>query len=244
MSAGPAIVLVAPQMGENIGAAARAMRNFGLTDLRLVRPRDGWPNVKAVAAAVGASAVLDRIRVFPDLAGALADRGLVVATTARPREILKPVLTLRRAAVDLGRAETAGTRTAVVFGPERTGLDNDDAVLAHAFVTIPTNPDFGSINLGQTVLLIAYECFMAANEWAEERLESGATRPATHDEVMNFLRHLEGELDKTPFLANRQQRPSMVRNIRAFFLRARPFEQEIRTLHGIVAELARRREGE
>jgi tRNA/rRNA methyltransferase len=244
VSAGPAIVLVAPQMGENIGAAARAMLNFGLTDLRLVRPRDGWPNVKAVAAAVGATEVLDRIRVFPDLAAARADRGFVVATTARPREILKPVLGLRRAALDLHLAEAAGTRTAVVFGPERTGLDNDDAVLAHAFVTIPTNPEFASINLGQTVLLAAYECFMAAHETVEERLDSGATRPATHDELMNFLRHLESELDRTPFLANLQQRPSMVRNIRAFFLRARPFEQEIRTLHGIVAELSRRREGE
>jgi len=239
---GPAIVLVTPQMGENIGAAARAMRNFGLTDLRLVRPRDGWPNVKAVAAAVGATDVLDRVRVFGDLAEAIADRTCVLATTARPRELLKPTLTPRAAATELRRAEAAGGATALLFGPERTGLENDDVVLADALVTIPTNPDFASINLAQTVLLAGYEWFMAADATPERRLEPGATRPATRAEVMNFFHHLERELDQTPFLANRQQRPSMVRNIRTFFLRARPFEQELRTLHGIVAELARRRE--
>lgn len=239
---GPAIVLVRPQMGENIGAAARAMHNFGLDDLRLVSPRDGWPNVKAVAAAVGATAVLDRVRVFADLPAALADRSFVLATTARPRELLKPVFTLRRAAIEARAAEAEGQATAVVVGPERTGLENDDAALASALVTIPTNPDFASINLGQAVLLVAYEWFAAADATADERLDPGATRPATHDEVMNFLRHLEAELDQTPFLANRQQRPSMVRNLRAFFLRARPFEQEIRTLHGVVAELGRRRD--
>ncbi|MEX2647616.1 MAG: RNA methyltransferase [Alphaproteobacteria bacterium] len=239
---GPAIVLVTPQMGENIGAAARAMRNFGLTDLRLVRPRDGWPNVKAIAAAVGATDVLDRVRVFGAFAEAIADRTCVLATTARPRELLKPTLTLRSAATELRHAEAAGGATALLFGPERTGLENDDVVLADALVTIPTNPDFASINLAQTVLLASYEWFMAADATPERRLEPGATRPATRAEVMNFFHHLERELDRTPFLANRQQRPSMVRNIRTFFLRARPFEQELRTLHGIVAELARRKE--
>lgn len=236
----PAIVLVAPQMGDNIGAAARAMHNFGLDDLRLVNPRDGWPNVKAVAAAVGATAVLDRVRVYASLAEAVADRDCVLATTARPRELLKPVLTLRRATVEARRR----TRAAVVVGPERTGLDNDDVALAHALVTIPTDPGFASINLAQTVLLVAYEWFMAAATTAEERLEPGQTRPATHGEIMNFLGHLEAALDRTPFLANRQQRPSMVRNLRTFFLRARPFEQEIRTLHGVVAELSRRRDAD
>lgn len=240
---GPAVVLVAPQMGENIGAAARAMLNFGLTDLRLVRPRDGWPNVKAVAAAVGATAVLDRVRVFTDLGAAIADRRYVVATTARTREFVKPVVTPRRAAADLRSAETAGTPAALVFGPERTGLENDEAVLADALVTIPTNPDFASINLAQSVLLMAYEWFQAADRTDETRLDPGGSRPATRDELLNFFAHLERELDQTPFLANRQQRPAMVRNLRALFLRAAPTEQEIRTLHGVVAELSRRREG-
>jgi tRNA/rRNA methyltransferase len=237
---GPAIVLVAPQMGENIGAAARAMLNFGLVDLRLVRPRDGWPNVKAVAAAVGATAVLDRVRVHGDLGAAIADRRYVLATTARPRDFVKPVLTLREAALRLRAAEASGQATAVLFGPERTGLENDEAVLADALVTIPTNPDFGSINLAQTVLLVAYEWMQAADNSPGERFESGGARPATREELMNFFAHLERELDRTPFLANRQQRPSMVRNLRALFLRARPTEQEVRTLHGVVAELARR----
>lgn len=237
---GPAIVLVAPQMGENIGAAARAMLNFGLVDLRLVRPRDGWPNVKAVAAAVGATVVLDRVRVHGDLAAAIADRRYVLATTARPRDFVKPVLTLREAAVRLRAAEAAGQPTTVLFGPERTGLENDEAVLADALVTVPTNPDFGSINLAQTVLLVAYEWRQAADASPAERFEAGGARPATREELMNFFAHLERELDRTPFLSNRQQRPSMVRNLRALFLRAGPTEQEVRTLHGVVAELARR----
>jgi tRNA/rRNA methyltransferase len=228
-------------MGENIGATARAMLNFGLTELRLVRPRDGWPNVKAVAAAVGATAVLDAVRVYPDTAAALADRRYVVATTARPRDVVKPVLTLRRAAAGLRAAEARDEPAAILFGPERTGLENDDAVLADALVTIPTNPEFGSINLAQTVLLVAYEWFMAADLTPEERLDLGGSRPATRAELMNFFAHLERALDQTPFLANRQQRPSMVRNLRALFLRAGPTEQEIRTLHGVVAELARGR---
>ena len=174
LAAGPAIVLVAPQMGENIGAAARAMLNFGLTDLRLVRPRDGWPNIKAVSAAVGATDVLDHVRVHPDLAAAIADRRYVLATTARPRDFVKPVLTLRHAAQALRAAEGVGTPTAVVFGPERTGLENDEAVLADALVIIPTNPDFASINLAQTVLLVAYEWLQAADTTPGERDQTGA----------------------------------------------------------------------
>jgi tRNA/rRNA methyltransferase len=239
---GPAIVLVAPQMGENIGAAARAMTNFALDDLRLVAPRDGWPNVKAIAAAVGATPVLDRVRVFATLGEAVGDRTRVFATTARPREMLKPTWTLRHAAAEARKAEAAGERVALLFGPERTGLTNDEVALADALVTIPTNPDFSSINLAQTVLLAAYEWHLAGDATPPERLDPGKTRPATRAEMLNFFAHLERELDRTPFLANKQQRPSMIRNLRTLFLRARPFEQELRTLHGVIAELARRRE--
>ncbi|MSP82370.1 MAG: RNA methyltransferase [Alphaproteobacteria bacterium] len=237
---GPAIVLVEPQMGENIGATARAMLNFGLTDLRLVRPRDGWPNIKAIAAAVGATAVLDRIRVHDSLDEAIGDCVTVFATTARPREMLKPTYTLRRAAAEMRAVADRGV--ALVFGPERTGLTNDDVAIADALVTVPTSTEFSSINLAQTVLLAAYEWFLAGDATTEVRLDPGQTRPATRAEVLNFFAHLERELDQTPFLANKQQRPSMIRNLRTLFLRAQPFEQELRTLHGVIAELGRRRE--
>ncbi len=242
MSEGPAIVLVEPQMGENIGATARAMLNFGLTDLRLVRPRDGWPNIKAIAAAVGATAVLDRIRVFDGLGEAIGDCTRVFATSARPREMLKPTFTLRHAAAEIRAVMATGQGVALLFGPERTGLTNDDVAMADALVTIPTSPAFSSINLAQSVLLAAYEWFLGGDATPEVRLDPGQTRPATREEVLNFFAHLERELDRTPFLANKQQRPSMIRNLRTFFLRAGPYEQELRTLHGVVAELGRRRE--
>ncbi|MFQ5783514.1 MAG: RNA methyltransferase [Alphaproteobacteria bacterium] len=239
MSGGPAIVLVRPQLGENIGTAARAMMNFGLDDLRLVAPRDGWPNVKAVNAAAGATDVLDTVRIFDSTAAAVADLRHVLATTARPRYMLKSTMTPRRAAADMRRWHAAGEPFGVLFGRERTGLDNDDAALADALVTVPINPAYGSLNLAQAVLLIGYEWFQAGDETTAEALPQGRTRPATRDELENFFRHLEHELDACGFLRNAAKRPSMVRNIRNLFLRAGLFEQEVQTLHGIVSELAK-----
>ncbi len=151
---GPAVILVRPQLGENIGTAARAMLNFGLTDLRLVRPRDGWPNVKAVNAAAGATRVLDDVRLFDTTAQAVADLRHVLATTARPRYMLKPELTPRRAAADMRFWCRAGEACGVLFGRERTGLDNDDVALADVILTAPINPAYGSLNLAQAVLLV------------------------------------------------------------------------------------------
>ena len=238
---GPAIILVKPQLGENIGTAARAMHNFGLGDLRLVRPRDGWPNVKAVGAAAGASAVLDAARLFDTTAEAVADLHHVFVTTARPRDLIKPVVTPRRAAADMHRWRAAGEASGVVFGRERTGLDNDDVALADAVVTVPINPDYASLNRAQAVLLIGYEWLNSGVDTPDETLPQGQTRPATHGEIENFFAHLERELDACGFLRNKQKRPSMVRNIRTLFLRAGLLEQEVRTLHGVVAELSKGR---
>ena len=242
LSGGPAIVLVRPQLGENIGTAARAMLNFGLTDLRLVRPRDGWPNVKAVSAAAGATQVLDTLRLFDTTAEAVADLRHVFATTARPRYMLKPEVTPRRATADMRRWTAAGEACGVLFGRERTGLDNDDVALADTVLTVPINPAYGSLNLAQAVLLVGYEWFQAGVDVPEEMVPPGRTRPATRDELDNFFTHLERELDACGFLRNQEKRPSMVRNIRNLFLRAGLFEQEVQTLHGIVSELTKGKE--
>jgi len=243
VSGGPAIVLVRPQLGDNIGTAARAMMNFGLGDLRLVAPRDGWPNVRAVNAAAGATAVLDALRLYDSTKEAVADLQHVLATTARPRYLLKPVLGPRRAAAEMRRWAAAGEPFGVLFGPERSGLDNDDVTLADALLTVPINPAYGSLNLAQAVLLVGYEWFQAGAESVGEVRPAGRTRPATRGEIETFFAHLEAELDACGFLRNRAKRPSMVRNIRNLFLRAGLYEQDVQTLHGIVSELVRGRRG-
>ena len=238
VAGGPAVILVRPQMGENIGAAARAMLNFGLTDLRIVEPRDGWPNVKAVNAAAGAIEVIDAVRVFDTAAEAIADLTHVFATTARPRDLLKPVTTPRAAVADMRAWDAAGERSGVLFGRETMGLDNDTLTLADAIIEVPTNPAFASLNLAQAVLLMGYEWLQSSVEPAEPVIRPGGTRPATRAELQTFFDHLERELDACGFLRNKEKRPAMVRNIRNLFLRTGLFEQELRTLHGIVSELS------
>ncbi len=235
---GPAVILVRPQMGENIGAAARAMLNFGLTDLRIVAPRDGWPNVKAVNAASGAIEVIDGVRVFDSAAQAITDLNHVFATTARPRDMLKPVTTPRAAVADMRAWDAAGERSGLLFGRETMGLDNDTLTLADAIIEVPTSPAFASLNLAQAVLLIGYEWLLSAVEPAEPVIRPGRTRPATRAELQTFFDHLERELDACGFLRNTEKRPTMVRNIRNLFLRTGLHEQELRTLHGIVSELS------
>lgn len=236
----PAIVLVRPQLGENIGTASRAMLNFGLSDLRLVAPRDGWPSERARAAASGADLVIDHARLFADSKEAVADLDFVIATTARARDMVKPVLTPAAAAAKLREAIAAGGRAGVMFGPERTGLENDEVVLADALVMVPVNPAFASLNLAQAVLLIGYEWFKASDRTAAERIDYLQTRPATKEELLGFFEHLEGELDRFGFLKPPEKRPSMVRNLRNLFQRAGLTEQEVRTMRGVVASLTRR----
>lgn len=238
----PAVILVEPQLGENIGAAARAMLNCGLTELRLVSPRDGWPNEKARANASGADQVIDGATLFDTTEAAIADLTRVYATTARPRDMVKVVETPRFAAREMRARIAAGERIGLLFGRERTGLVNDDIALADAVISVPLNPAFMSLNLGQAVLLVGYEWFQSADDTPERQLITNATRPAEKAELLNFFAHLERELDASGFLRNIEKRPSMVRNIRCLFDRAELTEQEIQTLHGIVKELSNLRE--
>jgi len=245
VTGGPAVILVRPQMGENIGTAARAMLNFGLTDLRLVEPRDGWPNIKAINAAARATDVLDNVRVFDTTAEAVADLRHVFATTARPRFMLKPIKSPQEAALDMRQWQALDEPCGILFGRERTGLENDDVVLADTLLTVPINPAYASLNLSQAVLLVGYEWFQAGDFEAFETEDPAGKAermvPATRDDIENFFVHLERELDACGFLRNEHKRPAMVRNIRNIFLRAGLFEKEVNTLHGIVSELVKGR---
>ena len=239
--ASPVVVLVRPQLAENIGTAARAMANGGLFHLRLVAPRDGWPAEKAWRASSGADAILDAATLHLTVADAVADLHRVFATCPRPRHVVKPVLTARGAAVELREVAARGLRAGVLFGPERAGLDNDDMAQADALVRFPLNPEFMSLNLAQAVLVVAYEWWLAADATLPRGLMTNETRVATKAELENFLGHLVDELDACGFLRNAPKRPGMVRNIRHLFERGEVTEQELRTLHGIVTELARGR---
>jgi tRNA/rRNA methyltransferase len=234
VTGGPAIILVEPQLGENIGTAARAMMNCGLDDLRLVRPRDGWPNDKAVAAASGADRVLDKARLYPSTAAAIGDLQHVYASTARDRYMVKRELTPRRAATEMRAYVAAGESCGVLFGPERTGLVNDDIALADTVLTVPLNPAFSSLNLAQAVLIVGYEWFTALVEPPSERLHTGHSRPADKAELLRFFEHFEEALVDSGFLRDPDKRPSMTRNLRNLFQRAQCTEQELRTLHGII----------
>ena len=231
MSRPPAIVLVRPQLGENIGMAARAMLNCGLDELRLVAPRDGWPNPAAQAAAAGADAVIGNARVFDTAAEAVADLQLVLATTARRRDVEKPVRGPREAARLL---RESGARAGLLFGPERSGLDNDEVGLAAGIVEAPLNPDFPSLNLAQAV-------FLAAWEW---RMAGSAPVPpppsvlASAEAFEGFWRHLDGALDDAGYYREAKLKPTVQRNLRAIFARAGLTGQEVRTLRGVIARLA------
>ena len=238
---GPAIVLVGPQMGENIGAAARAMLNGGLTDLRLVRPREPWPNPRARAAASGADAVVDAARVFDSVADAVADLSRLYASTARPRDMVKPVVTPREAAAQMRALPAGGDGCGVLFGPERTGLDNDDVAIADAVLTVPLNPSYASLNLGQAVMLVAYEWYQSGLQSPPPGRSDRGQQPATRRQLHDLFQHLEDELDASGFLQLPHMRPVMVRNLRNILTRARLTAQEARTLHGIVTALAGRR---
>jgi tRNA/rRNA methyltransferase len=242
LTGGPAIVLVAPQLGENIGTAARAMLNCGLDDLRLVNPRDGWPSDKAVAAASGADSVLDNARLFPSLREAVADLRHVYASTARDRYMVKRAVTPRLAAEEIRGFLALGEKCGVVFGPERTGLVNDDITLADTVLSVPLNPGFSSLNLAQAVLIVGYEWFIASQSPEDETMHIGHSRPATKEELVRFFDHFEEALVDSGFIRHPDKRPSLFRNLRNFFQRAHPTEQELRTLHGVVTSMMGPRE--
>ena len=234
----PVVVLVRPQLADNIGAAARAMANGGLFHLRLVAPRDGWPQERAWRMASGADRILDAATVHATVDDATADLHHVHATCPRPRHVVKPVLTARGAAAEWHLLGQRNLRTGILFGPERAGLDNDDMARADALVRFPLNPDFMSLNLAQAVLIAAYEWCIAADATPPRTLTTHETHVATKAELENFLAHLTLELDSCGFLRNLPKRPGMVRNLRHFFERGEVTEQELRTLHGVVTELS------
>lgn len=248
--AAPAIILVEPQLGENIGAAARAMANFGLGELRLVNPRDGWPNAAARANAANASIIVDEAKVFHSFESAIADLHYLCATTARPRDMRKAVLTPESAAREIRLRSNTGQNCGVVFGRERSGLDNAQIALADAIVMAPVNPVFASLNLAQAVLLIGYEWRKqtmgsslgrgtAFDGPGKEGLDLAGARPATQEELMGFFEHIERELDASGFFRPAEKRGVMVRNLRTMFKRLGATDQEVRTLRGIVASLTR-----
>jgi tRNA/rRNA methyltransferase len=235
----PTIILVRPQLGENVGTAARAMLNFGLTDLRLVRPQCGWPNVKAVQAASGATEVLNRLQVFDRVEDAVGDLHRLYATTARPRDLPKPVVTGEQAAREARAALTRGERVGILFGPERTGLANDELIYADAVVSVPVNPDFFSLNLAQAVLLVAYEWFQSATQISDRQESLPAGRPATKGELDQLLEHLIAELDAVNFFRTADRRASMSRALKLIFARAELHEPDVHLLRGVIKEIAR-----
>jgi tRNA/rRNA methyltransferase len=236
----PAIILVEPQLAENIGMTARAMANFGLSELRLVAPRDGWPKKGAHSAASGASPLLESARLFPTAAEAIADLHLVFATTARERGQMKRVLGPDAAMAEAVARASNGHRAGILFGRERAGLENDEIALADAIVTFPVEPAFPSLNLAQAVLLTAYEWRRAASGGALP-FPGGQESPlAPKGMVLSLYEHLEGELDAAGFFSP-DKRPVVVRNLRDMVARMQPSEQDVRTLRGVIRALVERR---
>ena len=235
----PSIILSRPQLGENIGAAARAMANFGLDDLRLVAPRDGWPNEKANHMAVGAAFVNEKARVYQTLEEALGDLNLVYATTARDRGTTKEARTPEEAAKRLRKAAARGEKTGILFGNERAGLDNDEISLTDAVIMVPTS-EFTSLNLGQTVLVTAYEWLRAGDCTPPARIEHGPYhRKPTREEMFGLFDHLERELAESGFLYPPAKYDTMVRAIRATVHRAKLTYQEVQTLRGMIVALVK-----
>jgi tRNA/rRNA methyltransferase len=227
----PVVILVRPQLAENIGAVARAMGNGGLFHLRLVAPRDGWPQERAWRTASGADRILDAATIHPSVADAVADLH---------RVFIKPVLTARGAAAELHAIGARDLRSGILFGPERAGLDNDDIACADSLIRFDLNPGFMSLNLAQAVMILGYEWFIArAPEAAPRQLQTNETRIANKAELENFLGHLIKACDASGFLKNPQKRPGMTRNLRHFFQRGEATSQELNTLHGVVSEFSR-----
>ncbi len=237
----PIIILVGAQLGENIGTVARAMLNFGLTDLRLVNPRPGWQMERAIKASAGAEALIENHRLFDSVAAATEDLGYVVATTARLRDMVKPVVTPAKMATEMRTRQAANgdIRCGILFGCERTGLDNDDISLADAICRVPLNPDFSSLNLAQSVLLMGYEWYQTGDDTPETMLELHETEPASRGEVNAMFEHLEAALDAAGFLSPPEKKPAMARNIRNLFHRAGMTEQDVQTFRGMVNALLR-----
>src|SRR3954469_23483000 len=241
--AGPIVVLVEPQLGENIGMAARAMGNFALTRLRIVSPRDGWPNVSAQRAAAGADHILDHVQLFDSVEQAVADCTLLFATTARAHDQAKPVVAPEVAAREIAAEISCGGTVGILFGRERYGLQNEEVALANRIVTFPVNPGFASLNLAQAVLLIGYEWFKLATEGALPFAMPERSERASQHQMQAFFDNLVRELDRVEFLRPVEKRETMLVNLRNIFSRMEPTKQDMHTLHGVVMAIAEGRKG-
>lgn len=229
----PVIVLVRPQLAQNIGKAARAMLNFGLTEMRLVSPRDGWPNPLAGPAASGADMVLERAKLFDSVTDAVADCAHVYATTVRKRGVTKPVVTPEAAAREI---RGANERAAILFGPERSGLETDDVALARKILTVPINPEFGSLNLAQAVILVAYE--WSKGEALASPPETDLAPPAPQEELEGMIGQLDRMLEEANFFFPPDRTPATRRTLRTLLTKPGWSSQEVRTLRGVLSALA------
>jgi tRNA/rRNA methyltransferase len=239
----PVVVLVEPQLPENIGAAARAMANFGLSQLRLVRPRPAWPNDKTCRMAAGADRILEAAALFDTIEAAIADCSFVLATTARAHDQAKPVIGAAAAAAEMAPRVAAGETVGILFGRERNGLENDEVALADRIVTLPVNPAFASLNLAQAVVIVAYEWF---KHTSGGRLPFGMPQksaPAPKEQLLAFFASLERELEKVEFFRPPDKRETMQINLRNIFTRMQPSQQDIQTLHGVIMAIVEGRKG-
>jgi tRNA/rRNA methyltransferase len=241
--AGPIVILVEPQLGENIGMAARAMGNFALTRLRIVNPRDGWPNLSAQRAAAGADHILDKVELFDTVAQAVADCTLLFATTARAHDQAKPVIGPREAAQEIVREIAAAGQVGLLFGRERAGLLNEEVALSDRIITFPVNPAFASLNLAQAVLLMGYEWFKLATADALPFAMPERSERASKHQMQAFFDNLVRELDRVEFLRPAEKRETMLVNLRNIFSRMEPTKQDMHTLHGVVIAIAEGRKG-
>src|ERR1700755_2003663 len=241
--AGPVVILVEPPLGENIGMAARAMGNFALSRLRLVNPRDGWPNIAAQRAAAGADHILEKVELFDTVQAAVADLDLVFATTARAHDQAKPVVGPEAAAREIVTHVAGGGGAGILFGRERAGLTNEEVALANRIVTFPVNPGFASLNLAQAVLLMGYEWFKLATEGALPFDMPERSERAARHQIDAFVETLGRALDKVEFLRPREKRDTMLVNLRNILTRMDPTKQDMHTLHGVVMAIAEGRKG-
>src|SRR6266850_5178868 len=240
---GPIVILVEPQLGDNIGTTARAMANFGLSRLRLIKPRDGWPNPRAYVAASGADRILDEAVLYDTVEAAIADCTYVLATTARAHDQAKPVLAPEEAARVMAPRIAAGEAVGLVFGRERYGLENTEVALTDAIVTYPVNPAFASLNLAQAVLVIAYEWFKLVSGGALPFAMPQKSDPATKEQLFAFFENVERELDRVEFFRPAEKHETMMINLRNIFHRMQPTRQDIQTLSGVIMSIAEGRKG-
>ena len=238
----PSIILVKPQMGENIGSAARAMLNFGLENMRVVAARDGWPSQSAVATASGAGRVLDQARHFSSFHDAVGDCHFVFATTARGRDLTKPVYDPKKAMKIAFEKISDGQNVGIIFGPERAGLENTEVVRSNALITVPVNPNFSSINLAQTVLLLSYEWFLAAGIYEENLSNNRKTSVAPILEIEKLSEQYENELEKIGFFFPEEKATSMKSTLRNIWSRLPLTVSDVRAFHGILRHLLKRRD--